>query len=43
MASTAVLDEGVLAELRAELRGVVIAPCDPDYDAARTPPQRDDR
>ena len=36
MASTAVLDEGVLAELRAELRGVVIAPGDPDYDAART-------
>jgi FAD/FMN-containing dehydrogenase len=36
MASTAVLDEGVLAELRAELGGVVIAPGDPDYDAART-------
>ena len=36
LSTAAAEDEGVLAELRAELRGVVIAPGDPDYDAART-------
>jgi len=36
VSTAAAEDEGVLAELRAELRGVVIAPGDPDYDAART-------
>ena len=36
LSTAAVLDEDVLAELRAELRGVVIVPGDPDYDAART-------
>ena len=36
MATTLVLGETALDELRSELRGPVIAPADADYDAART-------
>jgi FAD/FMN-containing dehydrogenase len=36
MATTIGLEDGVLEELRSELRGQVIAPGDVDYDAART-------